>query len=353
MESVTPQKRTYSPGIRVIAAVLAVVLLFSIAANGFTRVRIEPGEKTEAATNYLVDNTGYVNEGQLGRLEDKVQTLEAPVTLEDYYQLAGVQIAEENYAGALESISECIRLDTGVDPALTQDLLMKQGCLLVLLEDYDQALTVLNQVTQQDSAYADAYLVKAQIYAQQQEHGLLAEAMEMYLLLCPEDTELRLVLAQTYFTLEQFEDARQQYGILLEKPETLEDPGEVYFLRALTDIQLGDFASAETHLESVKALAPETDGLYYYLGVCQMSREDYPAAAETLTVSIERSSMVQLSLYSRGVCGLVIEGYDLNLVVSDLQQAAQYAQPDADPNISKQAEDLLTQLTTPQGETLP
>lgn len=351
MENTVPKKQYYSTPLRIIAAVLTVALLLSMTANGLTRVRIRPGEKTEAATNYLVDNTGYVNEGRADRLQDKLQTFGEPTELEDYYRLAGTQIAEEDYSGALESIEACLARDPETDPALTQDLLMKKGCLMVLLENYPEALTALDQVIEMDPSHSDAFLVKAQIYAQQEDMLLLTQALEGYLNLCPEDGEIRLVLAQTYFTLEWFEMARDQYGLLQNDPNVLEEPGQIQYLYALTNIQLGDFVQAEESLLEALSLNEQLDGIYYYLGVCQMAREAYAEAVDNLTRSLEKGSMVQLSSYSRGVCGLVIPDYDLTVALTDLQSAAEYTKEDVDPAISKQAANLITQLTTPPEET--
>ncbi len=351
MQGSAPEKKRYSLSIRIIAGVLAASLLLGLSANGFVRVRIQEGESSEAATNYLVENTDYVSKGTQERLKEKLQTLTSPSVLEDYYRLAGTQIAEENYPAALESIEACIELDPQLDPALTLDLLMKQGCLLVLLEQYDRALTALETVSTLAPGYGEAYLVKAQIHAQRNEAVQLAETLDVYLSLAPEDSQIRLVLAQTWFSLEQFQKARTEYRTLLEA-ETLENRAQIQYLYALTEIQLGGFAEAEENLTAAGSQSPELEGLFYYLGVCQMAREAYQEAAENLTKSIEGGSMVQLSHYSRGVCGLVLEGYDVMLALEDLQKAADYAGADRDPSISQQADALLEQLLNIPKETI-
>ncbi len=351
MQSSTPEKKRYSLSIRIIAGVLAASLLLGLSANGFVRVRIQEGEQSEAATNYLVENTDYVSKGTQERLKEKLQTLTSPSVLEDYYRMAGTQIAEENYPDALESIEACMELDPKLDPALTQDLLMKQGCLLVLLEQYDRALTVLDEVSVLSPEYGEVYLVKAQIYAQRNQADLLAETLGAYLALVPGDAQIRLVLAQTWFSLERFQEAKEQYRILLEE-DTPEERSQIQYLYALTEIQLGGFAEAEENLTAAGTQNPELEGLYYYLGVCQMAREAYQEAAENLTRSIESGSMAQLSYYSRGVCGLVLEDYDVMLALEDLQKAADYAGADVDPSISQQATTLLEQLLTIPEETI-
>lgn len=350
VESTAPKKKRYSLSVRIIAGVLAVALLAGLAANGFIRVRIRGGDESGAATNYLVNNTDYVNEGSAQRFQEKLLTLSAPSELEDHYRMAGIQIAEEDYSAALESIETCISLDNKSDPDLSRDLLMKQGCLLVLLGQPDRALTVLKTVSGMAPGYGDVHLVMAQIYSQRGDNDLLAETLERYLTLVPGDVPIRVILAQTYFAMEDFSSAQTHYTAALEKKDALDDPGQIHYLAALTQIQLGLFDKAEENLLAAAESSPEQEGLFYYLGVCQMARGGYQEAVENLTISIDSGSMVQLSRYSRGVCGLMLEGYDLVIAVEDIQAAAEYAGEDVDTSVSQQAVQLLESLLTPPQE---
>lgn len=330
---------------RVVAAIVAVAILTSLAANGIVAVRIKAASESEAAINYLVDNTGYVNADTIGRLQDKLQILTEPQTLEDYYRLAGTQIAEEDYEGALGSIDACIALDDGSNQELHLDLLMKRGCLLVMLERDEEALAPLDQVLLEVPEQTDALLVKAQIYAKQEDMSNLVRTLEQYLGYEAGNTEIRLLLAQAMFSIEDYTGARNQYRKVLEGNEPLENETQIHYLYGLTCIQLGEFADAETYL----TLALEKDsslmGLHYYIGVCQMSREAYPEAVESFNAAIDQGSMLQLSHYSRGISGLMIDNYDTALLLGDLTYAAEYSGSDVDESISVQAAQLLQQLT--------
>jgi tetratricopeptide (TPR) repeat protein len=79
-----------------------------------------------------------------------------------------MQIAREEYANALENIEKCISLYNNEGRDLYLDLLLKRGCLLVMLGRYDEALKSLNLALAEDPSAADVYLVKAQIYAERQ-----------------------------------------------------------------------------------------------------------------------------------------------------------------------------------------
>ena len=75
-----------------------------------------------------------------------------------------------------------------------------------------------------------------------------------------------------------------------------------------------------------------------------MAQEEYEKAVESFTKAIDGNSMMQLSYYSRGVCGLMIEEYDYQKALDDLKQTEVYNGADLDPEISAQAADLLAEL---------
>lgn len=324
-----PKKFHERIGIRIIALVLVVALVLS-----------------------LTTNAGAAVHNAVIRTVQTVSQKLAPKGLQEHYALAGELIEQEDYTGALASINKCIRLDDGSDPVLSQDLLMKKGCLLYLLERDSEALTALNQVLETNPAYTDAYLVKAQIYTRTGETELLIKTLEQYVDYVPNDAEVRALLAQTLFAAEDYEGALKHYGLILKYAQPGEDMTEIFYLYGLTCIQSGDFAEAEESL--VKALEKDDtlDGIYYYIGVCQMSREAYDEAVVSLTAAVERNSMVQLSRYSRGVCGLMVADYDLSVATEDLRLAASYEGSDADATVSMQARKLLEEIGW-QGDTEP
>lgn len=330
--------------IRIIAGIVAVAIFISVIANGLVAVRIKADLESEAATKYLVDNTGYVNADTVERIQEKLQTLSDPVSLEDYYRLAGTQIAEEDYQGALGSIEQCIKLDDGSNQELHLDLLMKKGCLLVMLERDAEALISLDQVISEAPAESDAYLVKAQIYAKQEDLPSLVQALERYLQYETGNAEIRELLAQAMFSMGDYAGAKAQYRYVLEEPGENTDLTQMQYLYGLTCIQLEDFQDAEEALLLALQQDETLSGIHYYIGVCKMSNEAYSEAVEFLSVSIEKGSMLQLSRYSRGISGLMIKGYDLVQAKEDLKFAAEYAGSDADESVRIQAVQLLERL---------
>ena len=342
----TPKKKPMyrKPWVRVTALVLAIVMVFSLWAGSAIRVKIQPGDEMDAATNYLVDNTDYVNQDEMERLQEKLLAYQKAVELEDYYRLAGTQIASEDYAGALESVIKCLELYPGGDDALYVDLLLKQACLLVLVSRNGDALTVLDKVLVMQPDHADAYLIKAQIYAEQEQMAPLGEVLAKYLELVPEAYEIRLVYAQALFEQQAFQAAIEQYELLLTQSPEGVGRAELLYLAGLTYLQLSDYEAAADKLIQAAQLNDTLDGIYYYIGICQMSLEEYEEAVQNFTLALDGGSMVQHCYYSRGVCLLMVGNDRLSDALADLAAASNYAEADADASVKVQADELIAQL---------
>ena len=335
---------------RITAFLLALIMVFSIWANGAIHIRIQPRSEQDAAGQYLIDNTDYVQSGDLGRLEDKVQTYFEPTTLEDFYRLAGTQIGSGEYEEALSSIDTCLELYTGGDDTLHQDLLLKRGCLHVLLGQYEQAVSSIEQVLLANPEQADAYLVLAQIYSETGNYQGLAPVLEAYLQLKPEDNDIRAVLAQILFQLGEYQLAIEEYDRLLTAEELSESKGQILFLEAMAYIQLADYTTAKELLQNIAADEETVLGRNYYLGICYLSEEDYESGENCFTESLEAGEMVQLSSYSRAVCRLMKADFDYEGALADLEAAVAYTESDLDPAITEQAQGLLDTILTQNTE---
>lgn len=326
---------------RATAFLLAAIMVFSIWASGAIQIRIEPRSEQDAAGQYLIDNTAYVQSGELGRLEEKMQTYFEPTTLEDYYRLAGTQIGAGDYEAALVSVETCQELYSGEDEALYMDLLLKQGCLHVLLGQYEQAVAALEKVLLEDPEQADAYLVLAQIYSETGNYQGLIPVLGEYLKLKPEDNDIRVVLAQVLFQVGEYELAIREYEQLRQMEAMAESMGQIQFLEALAYIQLADYNAAKELLLNLPEEQEKIEGSAYYLGVCYLSEEDYDSGEIQFTASLEAGEMVQLASYSRAVCRLMKTDFDYEGALADLETAIAYSEADLDPAITEQAQGLL------------
>ncbi len=332
----TAQKYYYKTSFRVIAGALVVVFFITMVLQSATMVAISRSEdQSQAAVNYLADSTEYVNQKRSERVKEYLGTLGTPNTLQDYYTLASTQIAREEYADALVNIDKCIALYNNEGYELYMDLLLKRGCLQVMLGKYDAALQSLDQALAEDPAAADIYLIKGQIYAERQDMEALVDCLTAYLKLVPGDSSIRELLAQAQFTEGDYAAAAQQY----EKILATESKAEIEYLSGLNAVKNADFKKGEAFLTQAIEKDDSFEGIYYYRGVCWMSLENYPAAIEDLTVSIAREDMQQASFYTRGVCLLMNNEYEQGL--ADVQLAATL---DQDGEITQQARLLIAEL---------
>lgn len=375
MDEKTRKRPVYrSAPFRAIAMVLAVVMVGSIALNAAASVAIRRGIDSEAvdeaAKNYLVDNTEYVNKTQFDRAMDRlallrgyrsvidevasVPTLELNTTLQGgnseftvAYGNAGVAIAAENYEEALAQIARCLELYESYeveDETILVDLMLKKACLLVMLEQNDEAIAVLDETLVLVPTAADAYLVKAQIYADLEDMQGLVETLTAYLILNPDDEDVRAVLAQAQFASEDYAAANEQYAQLASGTDTA-NIAESEYLYGLSNIQLGNFARAEEYLTAAIAKNDAQDGIYYYRGVCRMYRGDYAGAVQDFTTSINLGSLPQLCYYTRGVCGMMVESYGYEKALADINQSLTYTgDDDVTKSVRLQAQTFLNDL---------
>jgi tetratricopeptide (TPR) repeat protein len=327
---------------RIIAGILVVTVFVTMVLQSATLIAISRSDdRSEAAVNYLADNTEYVNKNSPQRVMDYLETLGSEHTLGDYYTLASTQIARAEYADALGNIEKCLSLYNNEGHELYVDLLMKRGCLQVMLGQYDAALKSLDAALAEAPGAADIYLVKAQIYAQRENMGALSQCLNAYLKLRPEDTAIRALLAQAQFTQGDYKAAAQQYAEIL---ETSPD-AKTEYLFGLNAVKNSDFAAAEASLTKAMAKDDNFDGIYYYRGVSRMSLGNYPGAIEDLTVSIEKEHMLQASYYTRGLCFLMDNQYERGL--ADIDAAANR---NDDPEVTKLVEQLIAELQEVQSQ---
>lgn len=331
---------------RIIAFLLALILVFSIWANGAIQLKIHKENEQDAAAQYLMDNTDYVQSGELDRLEEKLQSYSKPTTLEDYYRLAGTQIGAGEYEAALESVDTCLELYSGENEELYMDLLLKRGCLHVLLGQYEQAVEALEQVLLKNPEQADAYLVLAQIYSETGNYQGLIPVLGEYLKLKPEDSDIRAVLAQVLFQAGEFQMAIEEYDRLKTMAAMSESGNQILFLQALAYIQLADYTTAKELLLTIVGSEEKIPGADYYLGVCYLSEEDYDSAEPHFTAALDAGDMVQLASYSRAVCRLMKTAFDYDGALTDLEAAISYDEADRDPAITEQAQGLLDTILT-------
>lgn len=350
----TDKKPFYKRHVRLLSCLLAIILLLGtlLTVLGATsRVTINTdGNLSNPAENILAGGTDYVNKNTTERMLEIIsQFASRPKGIEDYYNLAGTQIAREQYSEAISNIDKCLALyDEEVleDPELVFfiDLWLKKACLHVMLEEYEEALAALGVILEADDSVSDAYLVSAQIYAVLGDIPKMSESLTKYLELVPEDTEMKELLAQALLQQAEYEDLKDYADSSTSgKPKTV----ELEFLDGLYALQDENYSLAEAALTRAIKLDANYEGLYYFRGICRLSLGNYSGATSDFEQSIARDYMVHSATYNLGIARILSDDYENG--VSAVESAAQM---DADSSIKAQAEEFLKQIEELEAESV-
>ena len=319
----TQEKRGRKPRVwlrltAIVSAVLLVcsaVLLDAVTVT-LSRQELKGTDVTAAAGNYLADSTPYIKQDVVRRAQ-KVLTgaLRKPVTLQDYYDLASEAIARKNYEGALALIDVCLGLadipGANVANGLHVDLLMKKGCLLALRGDYYQALALFDQALKLDSSQAQAYLLEAQIYAQQNSVANATENLRAYLKLEPGDTSMRAALIQLYYAQGKYADAEiacNDYLALLSDAD-----GSIHFLRGACRLQQAGYQPAmDDLLQAVQLGYPDAGLCYGQAALCAyaLNKPELVLDYGRQSVALDSKQMDYGKLYSyMGLSSLLLKKF--------------------------------------------
>ena len=258
-----------------------------------------------------------------------------------YLTLAEGFSEQGDYKGALAYIEKSLPLCPPGDIQQGCELWHRKAYLHFMLEEYDKALLAAQSALALDSGFAQAYLLRGQVYAGQGENALAAEELQLYMQLVPGDSVLLSSLGELYMSLDKFEDAIHTFTLYL---SAVQQPDlRVNFLRGICLMNDGEFSAAaedftaasehpELRLEALynrgmcwlqtqeysKALEEfseciaggvQIDGLHFNRGVCYMALSDFSKAAEDFTASLLAGQLPDESLYNRGICYLQEENY--------------------------------------------
>ncbi len=278
METEKPKGLRRVPvGMRVGAAVMAVLMIASVFLYDAVRITLrkqaDEANVAAAAGNYLLSSTEYVSESTLERAARAIgRVLNKPTTLSDYYNLASVKIAQTKYEDALPLIDVCIEIAEGdpeqsVEASLYLDLLMKKGCLLALLGDYEEALVLFDRVLRLDPAQAQAELLKTQIYVEQGRTDEAIASLLNYIALEPQNVPMREALIRLYYLKNDFLSTEAACGDYLALAD--DKSGAIHFLRGSSRAQSGSYAGAvEDLLLAIQLGYEETVLCYGQAAIC-------------------------------------------------------------------------------------
>ena len=341
-QQMTSKKRSWvrSWWTRALAAFLALAMTGSVFLMNAAQIKLGAGGQS-ASTSVLNETTDYVQKSALSRAGDVLASIVMnPETLEQYYNNASVQIGEAKYDEALESIKACIPLVDGSNWSLLDELWLKRGALETLTGAYDDALESFTHITI-GSYMGEQLLIKAQIFGEKGDERAVASMLHEYVRLYPDDMETRITLASAYVQLGEYDAAIEQYSVVIDaggdvdgasymqratarlmngqyeasiqdflaaKSAGYADPSACLAQCALASYLLQDYENVLGYGARAIALGSENftyETLYYYMGLSQLNRGNYPESASLLTKAIDLGVTMDDAYYYRGACYMV------------------------------------------------
>lgn len=377
--------------LRALAVVVAAVMALSLVAVDAVRVKLRADATTATtrqAVEALSESTDYVNESTSQRLSDWVNSIiRSPDSLEDYYQIASILIAQGEYARALVNIKSCLRLADGQDTAVLDELYMKKGCLEAMLGTYDDMRESFSHLSAESPYRSDALMIEAQAAVEEDDAQGAIKALEGYGALHPDETAVADLLGQLYLAVGDFERGLEALTDQIARTDgaaradAYMSRGSCYMGLARYEEALADFASAlsdgyadpgmcagESALACYllgryedairlgeQAVSLRSDqvaygDLYFYMGVSALSLQRFEEGKTYFAAAIKNGATLADARYYEAVCVMAtgdyasaIEGFTASIAAGEqltmshynrgvcyLQSASTYALAKAD-----------------------
>ena len=154
-------------------------------------------------------------------------------------------------------------------------MLILQARYAAQLEQYTEAVSLLDQVLAMDATLSDVHIIKARILdaqgQRQKSEALMLQVLEEH----PDNSNLRMQYARMLVEDGQFDAAREQFSIL--QRQTPENP-EVLMSLALLYIETKQLDQATTFLDQLIVMDKNVDVANYYHGRIAQNREQHEKA---------------------------------------------------------------------------
>lgn len=335
---------------RIVAAVLAVLMLLSLFILDAVRIKLGRDAKTETekeSAEVLAENADYMDASTMQRVSQWMESIfRSPETFEDYYRIATVLIAQGEYERAQSSMDAAIRLYDGGDQAVLDELYMKQGSLHAMNGAYGEMEKSFAFVSEGSAYEPQKLLLIAQAAIERNDSAKAVINLERYLEHQPNDTKIWSVLAQLYMASGAYGLAAGAYDRVIDAVG--DTGGELHYLRGTCYMEaqmyaaaLDDFLAAEqsgypdvslcdaqialcsflngkyedclTYGE--KALAAPSDAvsqtdLYYFMGLASLTLGDYEASRANFCKALALDDTRQDVGYYLAVSLMALEKYD-------------------------------------------
>lgn len=310
---------------RILAGSMVFALIASMIMGWAVQIRFAQmeylGTVLEHAAAVTQENTEYLSESSLKRAWNILRhAVGKPKSFEDYEMYASLAIARKEYAEAIQHMQGCIDLYSGESPNELGVLYLRLGSLYALTEDSESAITSFDKALELVPGMADAYLLRAQMYATLDDMDHAVADIRHYEELAGNDPTIRAAIGTLYESAGEYENAVACYTAGIEQMTSV-DP-ELLASRARCNLLLGKTAAAKTDLDRFFAEGgtDPTGERSAMLGICCMDAEEYERAIRSFHNALTAGYTQKALLLSQCVlCAYILGDYDT--VVTDGEQA--------------------------------
>ena len=316
-QSPEKKRRGYGLLLRLIALVLVVALFVGMTSVDFSLVRYQ-GTDQMAAAQYLMDQTTYLQENRFERLKSLLTQLDSySINL----QAAERAIGRSDYDRAASFLEKAIPLCQ--DDQEQAELYIRLGCVYMLAEQPEPALTAFDSGIQGKPEEAMPYLLRGQLRYQQGDLTGAAEDAGQYVDLGGAEAELLSVAASLCELGGDLEGALEALNRILgdstpeaSQAKTLAERGRVKYL-------LGQVEEAVADIRQAKSLDENgLDGVHYAIvGMDAFQNEDYETSQQDFLKAARLSQQNNAEYYEQAIlCAYMVGDYQ---AVRDMGEEAQ------------------------------
>lgn len=310
---------------RILAGCMAFLLIASMVMGWAVQIRFMQmeylGTVLEHAAAITEENTEYLSEGSLKRAWNILRyAVGKPKSFDDYEMYASLAIARKEYGEAIQYMQGCIDLYSGESQKELGVLYLRLGSLYALTEDPQSAITSFDKALELVPSMADAYLLRAQMYAALDDMDQAVADIRHYDELAGDDPTIRASIGTLYESAGEYENAVACYTAGIEQATSV-DP-ELLASRARCNLLLGKTDAAKKDLERFFAEGgtDPTGERNAMLGTCCMEAGEYEQAIRSFHNALTAGYTQKALLYSQCVlCAYVTGDYDT--VITDGEKA--------------------------------
>lgn len=301
------KRKGYTLLIRLVALVLAIAIVLGLMTGvDFTLARYQ-GTDQMVAAQYLMEQTPYLQENRLERIKSLLTQLDAySINL----QAAERAIGRSDYDRAASFLEKAIPLCQ--DAQEQAELYIRLGCVYMLGEQPESALTAFDSGIEGKPEEAMPYLLRGQLRYQQGDLSGAAQDAGQYIALGGEDGELLSVAASLCELGGNLEGALEALNRSLGDGEAEPSQAKTLAERGRVKYLLGQVEDAVADIQQARSLDEDgLDGVHYAIvGMDAFQNEDYETSQQDFLKAARLSQQNNEAYYEQAIlCAYLLGDY--------------------------------------------